>query len=232
MSVTITTSSWHMLRGFEPMSLCDWPGRVSCVLFFGGCNLRCPTCHNQNIAWYPGSMPPVDPKKVLDSISLRKDWLDGIVLTGGEVTVLSGLLDVLADIRKLGLEVKMDTNGMDPEAVRRVLQQGLAEMIAVDVKGPWAKYPQLTGNQVTPREAGERMERVFGLAAEEGDKFYFRCTRVPALTPEDLEDTVELLPQGAELHFQEYVPPHVENGKENEETVDTAETKEQICPSR
>ncbi|MFO7817383.1 MAG: radical SAM protein, partial [Desulfovibrionales bacterium] len=131
MSLKISTSSWHMLRGFEPMSMCDWPGRISCVLFFGGCNLRCPTCHNSRLAWYPGAVKPMDAKQVLKTVSARLNWLDGIVLTGGEVTILSGFLHILDDLRAIDLDLKMDTNGMRPQVVKQVLNENLADMIAV-----------------------------------------------------------------------------------------------------
>lgn len=231
MSITISTSSWHMLRGFEPMSLCDWPGRISCVLFFGGCNLRCPTCHNYQLAWYPGEAEPVDGKKTLETINARKDWLDGVVLTGGEVTILSGLLDILADLRGMGLELKVDTNGMRPETVSTIMDRGLADVFAVDVKGPWEKYSRLTGGRVGPEEAEENLDRIFALAGHSPERFYFRCTKVPDLSERDLQRTAAYLPRGMELHFQEYVPVAVEE-EENENAAQTAEIQEEPCPSR
>lgn len=220
-----------MLRGFEPMSLCDWPGRISCVLFFGGCNLRCPTCHNYQLAWYPGEAAAVDAKKTLEAIHARMNWLDGIVLTGGEVTILSGIMEILFDLRRLGPGLKLDTNGMRPDVVRAVLEEGLADMFAVDIKGPWDKYSQLTGERVGPREAEDNLDQIFALAKENPDKFYFRCTKVPELTPQDLERTAAYPPRGMELRFQEYVPPGIEK-EVNENAAEEAEIQEDPCPSR
>ncbi|MGM0609929.1 MAG: anaerobic ribonucleoside-triphosphate reductase activating protein [Thermodesulfobacteriota bacterium] len=231
MSLKISTSSWHMLRGFEPMSMCDWPGRISCVLFFGGCNLRCPTCHNSRLAWYPGAVKPMDAKQVLKTVSARLNWLDGIVLTGGEVTILSGFLHILDDLRAIDLDLKMDTNGMRPQVVKQVLNENLADMIAVDIKGPWDKYPALTGGRVGSGEARKRLETVFDMASTRPEKFYFRCTKVPALSETDLELVAAYTPPGQQVHFQDYIPP----GADNEESINKADSvnvQEEECLSR
>jgi pyruvate formate lyase activating enzyme len=195
-------SAWDRLRGFEHFSLCDWTGHTSCVLFLGGCNFLCPTCHNADIAWRPEWMPIFPRRLVEEYIAKRAQWLDGIVVTGGEPTVCDGLAAMLRDLGKFGLPVKLDTNGMLPDVVEVLLEDRLAREFYVDVKGPWAKYPALAGGQVTEEAARRNMERIFALAAANPGTFTFRTTVVPLLDDDDISEVRALLPAGHELHLQ------------------------------
>jgi len=205
--MTDTIPSWERVRGMVPVSLCDWPGKITCVLFAGGCNLRCPTCHNASLAWKWTLLPSLDRDIVLSDLRRRKRWLDGITLSGGEPTCLADLDGLLEDLSSTGLPVKLDSNGSAPDVLERVLAAGLAQAVAVDVKGPWSMYPELTGQALAADAAREALEEVFGLARAYPGRVYFRCTKVPILTPEDLETTRAQMPQGLSLHFQEFVPP-------------------------
>ncbi|MDD2219213.1 MAG: anaerobic ribonucleoside-triphosphate reductase activating protein [Desulfoplanes sp.] len=199
--------AWEYLRGIAPVSLCDWPQRVCSVLFFGGCNLRCPTCHNQSIAWHPQTVPTPSARATLEDLVQRAKWLDGIVLTGGEALLVPGLDEVIRDLRPLGLPIKVDSNGMRPDLIRAFFDKGLVDCFAVDVKGPWAKYPELTGERVSADHAREGLEEIFAMAVHSPESFYFRCTRVPCLTDEDIETTRLYLPSGFALTVQKYIEP-------------------------
>jgi pyruvate formate lyase activating enzyme len=190
-----------------PVSLCDWPGRITCVLFAGGCNLRCPTCHNASLAWNWARLPGLDRSVVLTDLRRRKRWLDGITLSGGEPTCLIGLEELLADLASTGLPVKLDSNGSAPHVLKRVLQAGLVQSVAVDVKGPWAMYPELTGQGMVGDAARDALTEVFALARIYPGQVYFRCTKVPGLTADDLETTRAQVPEDLPLHFQDYVEP-------------------------
>ncbi|GAB7079357.1 radical SAM protein [Megalodesulfovibrio paquesii] len=191
----------------ERLSFCDWPGRNSCVLFFGGCNLACPTCHNARIAWAPGSVPSLDRAEVLRFLKARARWLDGVVVSGGEASCVPGLEVVLGDIAALGLPVKLDTNGMLPDVVESLLEKRLIAAVAVDVKGPWRLYPELTGACVETATAAWNLKYLFAMASRMPGVFAFRCTTVPLLTPEDIEDTRRQLPAGHALTLQPYKEP-------------------------
>ncbi|WP_457570761.1 anaerobic ribonucleoside-triphosphate reductase activating protein, partial [Desulfovulcanus sp.] len=184
-----------------------WPGKVTAVLFFGGCNLRCPTCHNARLAWEPQSLPPLDWGEVLKKIDQDKTWLDGLVITGGEPTILPGLEQVLSRLKEFDLPLKMDTNGLRPDVVKLVLEKDLVQVVAVDVKGPWEKYPQLTGNKVSSQKAQECLEALFDMAKKYPTRFIFRCTKVPDLTEEDIHKARSYLPKGFELREQTYIEP-------------------------
>lgn len=200
----LSISAWEYLRGFEPASLSDWPGKVSAVLFFGGCNLRCPTCHNAAFAWDTSKGVCIDHLKVIRTIQKNKKWLDGLVLSGGEVTILPGFQELLQALSSIGLPLKIDTNGQSPEAVLMALKQKAVHKIAVDVKGPWHKYPHLCGGVVSSGQAKARAAEIFSLAQGCPERFMFRCTRVPGLTNDDVNMVRSYLPRGFELNVQNY----------------------------
>lgn len=197
---------WSSVRGLQPGSLCDWPGRVSAVLFLGGCNLRCPTCHNAGLAWAPETYPPLSRKDIEKFIQSRLTWLDGLVISGGEPTAVSNLPDLFKEISSFGLPLKLDTNGLMPDVVRSLFTQSLIQAVAVDVKGPWSKYPALTGGCCTQNQAQYALESMFDLAREYPGAFFFRCTAVPGLTSEDLQQIQGYLPSGLSLSIQTYIP--------------------------
>ncbi|NDV20816.1 anaerobic ribonucleoside-triphosphate reductase activating protein [Pseudodesulfovibrio sp. JC047] len=198
---------WQYVRGFENLSLCDWPGRSTCIIFLGGCNLHCPTCHNFELAWDMQSLPVIDAAHIKSYLRDRAGWLDGITVSGGEATAVPGVSKLLVELKKYGLPIKMDSNGMRPDVVKELLENGLVDTFAVDVKGPWAKYPALTGKAVSEIAARANMERIFEMAEATTDAFYFRCTQVPGLTEADLNITRSYLPEGYTLTIQEFVPP-------------------------
>ncbi|WP_092121221.1 anaerobic ribonucleoside-triphosphate reductase activating protein [Desulfonatronum thiosulfatophilum] len=201
-------SPWSRLRGLEPMSLCDWPGRVSAVLFLGGCDLRCPTCHNFQLAWETWNTPCLPRSQVMDLLRKRSSWLDGLVVTGGEAALSADLPEWLADLRAhVGLPIKLDTNGMHPAVIERTVTAEAVDLVAVDIKGPWSKYPLLTGNRATPEQARANMKQIFALARDKPGSFQFRTTLVPELTQDDLNAMQHLPPPGFVLQMQRFKTP-------------------------
>lgn len=205
--MTDTSSAWDRVRGIAPVSLCDWPGRVTCVLFAGGCNFHCPTCHNGQLAWAWKSLPVLDRDHILADLRRRRSWLDGLVLSGGEPASGPGLDDLLAELGELSLPVKVDSNGSAPDVLERLLASNLAQTLAVDVKGPWDRYPELTGGGMSAALARECLSAVFDLADAYPGRIYFRCTKVPTLSAADLDQTRTQVPEHLPLLFQEFVSP-------------------------
>lgn len=202
-----TIPCWERVRGMEPVSLCDWPGKITCVLFAGGCNFNCPTCHNASLAWRWKTLPSLDREIVLADLRRRKRWLDGITLSGGEPTCVPDLYELLEDIASTGLPVKLDSNGSAPHVLGRVLAAGLVQAVAVDVKGPWSLYPELTGQGMDSCAAQKALTEIFALARAYPGQVYFRCTKVPRLTAQDLESTRAQVPEDLPFRFQEFVEP-------------------------
>lgn len=213
----INKSGWFYVRGLEPLSLCDWPGMTCCVIFLGGCNFSCPTCHNFDMAWHMERLPQISKSEIRSFLKDRAIWLDGVTMTGGEPTIVPGLGEILYEINQFKLPVKLDSNGMKPDVLKEILDQGLAQKFAIDVKGPYEKYPALSGRAVTPETARKNLEKVFALAEVYPDSFYFRLTKVPILTDEDVDTARGYLPEGFDLTIQKYIPPRRENAHADHE---------------
>ncbi|WP_285905063.1 anaerobic ribonucleoside-triphosphate reductase activating protein [Pseudodesulfovibrio pelocollis] len=212
-------SIWENIRGFQEFSMCDWPGKVAAVIFLGGCNFRCPTCHNWTLATNSGTLDRIPRHRIMDYLEASKQWLDGVVITGGEPTITPGLSILLKEVKALGLPANINTNGSHPEVIGDLLKDELVDMVSVDVKGPWDKYPELTRrSKLATARAEADLSLIFEFAKLYPGKFYFRTTAVPMLTDEDLAICRSYLPTGHELHIQEYrEPDHLKD----EETVNS-----------
>ena len=133
-----------MICGLQKMTLLDYPGKIACTVFLGGCNFRCPFFHNSEL--FMGK-----PEKLMEDeeffafLKTRKGLLDGVCVSGGEPTLYKNLPDFLAKIKELGFLVKLDTNGYRPEAVKELAAKGLVDYIAMDVKNSPAMYAQTVG---------------------------------------------------------------------------------------
>ena len=96
---------WNNVKGFQKFSLCDWAGKSSAVIFLGGCNFRCPTCHNWQMATAPNSIETISRDVIMDYLTSKSSWLDGVVITGGEPTITPGLGTLLrSEERRVGKE--------------------------------------------------------------------------------------------------------------------------------
>lgn len=126
------------------MTLLDYPGRVACTVFLGGCNFRCPFCHNFELV--DGRMRPLmDDTALLSFLSGRRGLLDGVCVSGGEPLLAPGLPELLRGIKALGFAVKLDTNGTSPAALSRLVSDGLVDYVAVDVKNSPGRYAETAG---------------------------------------------------------------------------------------
>ena len=133
-----------MICGLQKMTLLDFPGKIACTVFLGGCNFRCPFCHNSEL--FMGK-----PEKLMEDeeffkfLKSRKGLLDGVCVSGGEPTLYKNLPEFLAKIKELGFLVKLDTNGSHPEAIKELAEKNLVDYIAMDVKNSPAMYAQTVG---------------------------------------------------------------------------------------
>ena len=122
------------IKGLYKTSLVDYPGKVSSVIFTGGCNLRCGYCHNPDLACNSDELEKIEDEEVFSFLEKRKGLIDGITVSGGEPTLDKGLLEFLRRIKSMGLLVKLDTNGFSPSVVEQCLMEKLTDYIAVDLK--------------------------------------------------------------------------------------------------
>ncbi len=133
------------IRGWTPLSLLDYPGKLACVVFCGGCNFRCGYCHNPVLVLGPESQPLFSEQKILNFLKIRAGKLDAVVLSGGEPTIHGDLPQFMAQIKALGFMVKLDTNGSRPAMIKTCHEQGLLDTVGIDYKAPAARYTELVG---------------------------------------------------------------------------------------
>ena len=129
--------------GIEKFSMVDWDTKIVCTLFASGCNFRCPFCHNASLAL--SNQASLDEKEIFDYLEKRKGLLDGVCVSGGEPTLSHDLEDFIGKIKALGYKVKLDTNGTNPTMVQNLINKGLVDYIAMDIKNSPEKYATTTG---------------------------------------------------------------------------------------
>ena len=132
------------IHGLQKLTLLDFPGHVACTVFLAGCDLRCPFCHNGGLV-LGGMEPLMDDAALLDFLKKRQGLLDGVAVTGGEPLLRPDLPDLLRAVKALGYAVKLDTNGAHPAALRSLVEEGLVDYVAMDIKNSPEKYAATVG---------------------------------------------------------------------------------------
>ncbi len=184
--------------GFQKLTLLDFPGRVACTLFTAGCNFRCPFCHNALLVTdMTGSLTYSD-GEILDYLKKRTGVLDGVCITGGEPLMHSGLEDFIKKVRDLGFAVKLDTNGSYPDRLKSLVNKGLLDYVAMDIKNTSEKYPLTAGidNALVPV-----VNESIDFLLEGNVEYEFRTTVVAEFhTEEDIENIAKRI-SGAKKYF-------------------------------
>ena len=134
-----------LILGLQKMTLLDFPDTLACTVFTGGCNFRCPFCHNAALVLSPRAEDAMPQREVMDFLKSRQGRLEGVCITGGEPTLQADLPDFLREIRDLGYRIKLDTNGYRPDRLQAILEAGLVDMVAMDVKNSPARYGETVG---------------------------------------------------------------------------------------
>ena len=185
------------IHGLQKMTLLDYPGRVACTVFLGGCDFRCPFCHNFELI--DGTARPVmDEDELLAFLRKRTGLLDGVAFTGGEPCLHPGLPALLEKVRALGFATKLDTNGFHPALLRQILAEGLADYVAMDVKNSPAKYAATCGVDAVDLDL---IRRSIALLMNGGADYEFRTTVVSELhEARDFEEIARMI-AGARRYF-------------------------------
>jgi pyruvate formate lyase activating enzyme len=166
------------IRGWVRTSLIDFPGHIATVLFTGGCDFRCPMCHNADLVLRPGSLPAIHADEVLAFLKRRVGKVTGLVLTGGEPLMQPGVVPFVSAVKACGVHVKLDTNGYHPDGLSHLIEQHLVDYVAMDVKAPLEKYPLLAGRELLDRD---RILASVSLLAQGRVAWEFRTTVVPGM---------------------------------------------------
>lgn len=169
------------IKGLEKFAPRDFPGFISSTIFLPGCSFRCPYCHNGDLVVRPDTLADVPLDFFIAFLDSRKDWLEGICVTGGEPLLEPEIEGLLAVIKERGLLVKIDTNGSRPDRLARLIASGLVDWVAMDAKAPLERYPEVVRAPVDPLDIARSAEIVRG----SGLSHIFRTTVVPGLVGED-----------------------------------------------
>ena len=188
------------IQGFQKLTLLDFPGKTACTVFTGGCNLRCPFCHNGSLVQNPTEQQSVEPQ-VIEYLKKRQGILDGVCITGGEPLLQPDLLEFIKKCKEIGMAVKLDTNGAAPEKLEKAIKSGLIDYIAMDIKAAPDKYSEAVGLDISFIPFRKSME----LIRNSGIDYEFRTTAVKGIhTLADFEEIARLLKPDEKYFIQKF----------------------------
>jgi pyruvate formate lyase activating enzyme len=216
------------IHGFQKLTLLDYPGKVGATVFTAHCNLRCPFCHNSFLVTDIHNEDRFSEEEILEALSKKAKILDGVCITGGEPLITEDTIDFMLKIKSLGLLVKLDTNGTFPERLKKAVEIGACDYVAMDIKNSKEKYAQTVG--IENLDIGG-IEKSVSYLLEGHVEYEFRTTVVKEFhTMEDIEKICEWI-KGAKSYFlQNFVDSgnligenmHSHDKKELEKMAETA----------
>lgn len=184
------------------MSLVDFPGTVSAVVFTQGCGFLCSYCHNPDLI-PAGKEGAFSVGEILEELSGARRMIDGLVVTGGEPTIHEGLAEFLEEVRRLDLRIKLDTNGMHPFSVEQMLKNGLVDYIAMDIKSSWKRYSSVTGISMDEKLI-RNCAKTMSIIQDSGVDHEFRTTVFPAAhSLDDFREIASYLVPGEKYFLQD-----------------------------
>lgn len=185
------------IMGLQKLTLLDFPGKIACTVFTGGCNFRCPFCHNAGLVLGNSQEPEIREEEFFEFLDKRKGILNGVCITGGEPTLQRDLEEFIRKIREKGFLIKLDTNGYRPEILKDLAGKGLIDYVAMDIKNSPTRYSETAGLETDIDKIGESIEFLMSGAVA----YEFRTTVVRQLhSPEDIQD-IGVWIQGATKYF-------------------------------
>jgi pyruvate formate lyase activating enzyme len=203
------------IAGIIKSSLIDYPGKASTVIFLGGCNFKCGYCHNPELVHFEHHSPLdkkasakenfIDMEDFLGFLRRRKRFLDGVCISGGEPTLYEDLPLLMTEIKNLGYNIKLDTNGTKPDMIKRLISIDLVDYFAMDIKGPFSKYEEITRGKVHIEAVKESAKLLIKMAEEKGFDYEFRTTLCrELLSKEDLKEMVKEHPGATKWFLQSF----------------------------
>lgn len=199
-----------LFGGFEKFTLIDYPGKTACMVYTIGCPFRCPYCHNPELVSQVCETK-IDEEKVIDFLRSRVGLLDGVVITGGEPSMHGdNLINFMRRVKLLNFSIKLDSNGVDPSFLQKVIQENLVDYIAMDIKSPMVKYMQTVNRSVDVESIRKSIE----IIKSSGKDYEFRTTVLDSLLSFDDIDKIGTEIFGAKRYFlQKFVPTKTLNPK-------------------
>ena len=214
-----------IIGGIQKTTLVDFPEKIAAIVFTQGCNFRCGYCHNPEILDFK-QKGNYKTKEFIEFLKSRKGKLDGVVITGGEPTLQSGLYGFIKDIKSLNFAVKLDTNGTNPEILEKLIKENLLDYIAMDIKAPAEKYNKITCTNCNLQNIKQSIKLIMNSNTD----YEFRTTVLKSqLSFEDFEDIGKMINGAKKYYLQKFVPSKIlNNNLLNEKTYSEDEFNE-IC---
>ena len=192
-----------IINGFQKLTLLDYPGRVACTIFTAGCNMRCPFCHNASLVTHIDSENTFSVEEVLSYLKKRQGILEGVCITGGEPLLQPDIKEFITEVKNLGYSVKLDTNGTFPDKLKDLVNSGLVDYVAMDIKNSKAKYKMTAGTENLDLS---KIEESVDFLINGNIDFEFRTTVVNEFhTVEDIQDIVVWLKGTPKYFLQNFV---------------------------
>ncbi len=191
-----------IIKGLQKLTLLDYPGHLACTVFTGGCNFRCPFCHNASLVTGKNEEEYTE-EEIFEFLKKRQGTLEGVAITGGEPLLQSDIFDFIEKIKEMGFKVKLDTNGSFPEKLKELVLSGLVDYVAIDVKNSLNKYSETVGRLGYDTE--RVCESIEFLMNSDVD-YEFRTTVVSELhTAEDIEKIGKHIVGAKRWYLQNFV---------------------------
>ena len=200
-----------LIKGLQKLTLLDYPEKLACTVFIGGCNFRCPFCHNASLVLPQKALKTIPTEEFLDFLDSRIGRLDGVCVSGGEPTLMPDLVDLIREIKKRGFLVKLDTNGSHPHVLRALIDEGLLDYVAMDIKNSPERYGETIGYgselEIENSNLMERIKESVSLLMQGRVDYEFRTTVMAELHGIDEMRAIGQWLSGAKRHFlQNYRP--------------------------
>ena len=191
-----------LISGLQKLTLLDYPGTVACTVFTGCCNFRCPFCHNAALVLPELMDKNNEEEKVLSFLKKRQGVLEGVAITGGEPLLHADMPQFLAKIRELGYKIKLDTNGSFPDRLMEIVNSGLVDRVAMDIKNPPELYARTVGLEKLDTAAIERSKNFL---LEGRVDYEFRTTAVKGLhTAQSIAAAAKWIEGAKEYYLQQF----------------------------
>jgi pyruvate formate lyase activating enzyme len=191
------TKNTISIGGFNKFSLIDYPGKTCAIIFTQGCNFRCPYCHNPELVLPHLFEQPISLSEVLSFLEKRKGLLEAVEFTGGEPIIQEGLPKIIKKIKKMGYLIKIDSNGSNPDMIKKLIDEQLVDYFAMDIKAPLENYSEACGTIVDVNKIKESINIIMQYAPD----YEFRTTAIKKIHTKESFRKIGLLIKGAKRYY-------------------------------
>ena len=215
-----------IINGLQKSTLIDFPKKIASIVFSQGCNFRCGYCHNPELLSLNIPKTQISTEEVFSFLKTRKGKLDGVVVTGGEPTLQTGLYDFIKEIKEMGFLVKLDSNGSNPKILEKLINDNLLDYIAMDIKAPLEKYSEITNVKTNTENIKKSIELIKNSSVD----YEFRTTVIKSqLSFDDFENIGKLLNGAKRYYLQKFIASKIYDETLKDETTYSNEEFSQLC---